>query len=75
MNPEDAVRAHRDLSDAGLLVPIHWATFRLATHPWSEPVERTLAAAAKEGVVVATPRPGQRVDAGSASTLDPWWRP
>ena len=75
MKPEDAVRAHRDLSDAGLLVPIHWATFRLAPHPWSEPVERTLTAAAQEGVVVATPRPGQRVDAGLASTLDPWWRP
>ena len=38
MNPEDAVRAHRDVTDAGLLVPIHWATFRLAPHPWSEPV-------------------------------------
>jgi L-ascorbate metabolism protein UlaG (beta-lactamase superfamily) len=75
MNPEDAVRAHRDLSHAGLLVPIHWATFRLAPHPWSEPVERTLAAAAEEGVVVATPRPGQRVETGSPSTLDPWWRP
>ena len=24
MNPEDAVRAHRDVTDAGLLVPIHW---------------------------------------------------
>jgi L-ascorbate metabolism protein UlaG (beta-lactamase superfamily) len=75
MNPEDAVRAHRDVSDTGLLVPIHWATFRLAPHPWFEPVERTLAAAAEEGVMVATPRPGQRVETGSASTLDPWWRP
>src|SRR6478736_3253933 len=63
MNPEDAVRAHRDVTDAGLLVPIHWATFRLAPHPWSEPVERMLTAAAAEGVQVATPRPGQRVDA------------
>ena len=47
MNPEDAVRAHLDVAeaDSGLLVPIHWATFRLAPHPWSEPVERLLAAA------------------------------
>ena len=42
MNPEDAVRAHRDVADGGLLVPIHWATFRLSPHPWSEPVERLL---------------------------------
>lgn len=73
MNPEDAVRAHRDVTDAGLLLPIHWATFRLSTHPWSEPVERLLAAAATEGVTVATPRPGQRIERLSAS-LDPWWR-
>src|SRR5215217_976697 len=41
MNPEDAVRAHLDMAeaDSGLLVPIHWATFRLAPHPWAEPVE------------------------------------
>ena len=58
MNPEDAVRAHRDITDAGLLVPIHWATFRLAPHPWSEPVERLLIAADAEGVQVAVPMPG-----------------
>ena len=46
----------------GLLVPIHWATFRLAPHPWSEPVERLLIAADAEGVSVAIPRPGQRVE-------------
>ena len=39
MNPEEAVRAHRDVTDPGkgLLVPIHWGTFRLAPHPWSNP--------------------------------------
>jgi hypothetical protein len=56
------------------LVPIHWATFRLAPHPWSEPVERMLAAAEGEGVTVAVPKPGQRVEAGPASMLEPWWR-
>ena len=75
MNPEDAVRAHRDVTDAGLLVPIHWATFRLAPHPWSEPVERLLTAASAEGVTVATPKPGQRVDgAATARPIDAWWR-
>ena len=73
MNPEDAVRAHRDLADGGLLVPIHWATFRLSSHPWSEPVERLLVAAETERVRLATPKPGQRVDPSSAQS-DPWWR-
>ena len=73
MNPEEAVRAHRDVSDGGLLVPIHWATFRLAPPPWSEPVERLLTAAAADGVTVATPRPGELVAAGAAAN-QMWWR-
>lgn len=74
MDPEGAVRAHRDVSDAGLLVPIHWATFRLAPHPWSEPVERLITAAADEGVALAIPRPGERVERETSVALDPWWR-
>ncbi|MGB1225149.1 MAG: MBL fold metallo-hydrolase [Mycobacterium sp.] len=79
MNPEDAVRAHLDLADAdsGLLMPIHWATFRLAPHPWAEPAERLCAAAEAERVRIAVPIPGGRVLGGRdavESTLDPWWR-
>lgn len=74
MNPEEAVRAHLDLTgdDSGLLVPIHWATFRLAPHPWAEPVERLVAAAETERVRIAVPIPGALVDA--ESTFEPWWR-
>ncbi len=77
MNPEEAVRAHLDMAeaDSGLLVPIHWATFRLAPHPWSEPVERLLAAADPARVPVAVPRLGERVDRDSAGASDQWWRP
>ncbi len=45
-----------------VLVPVHWATFNLAMHWWSEPVRRTRAAAAAAGVPVACPRIGERVD-------------
>jgi len=74
MNPEEAVRAHRDVTDGGLLVPIHWCTFRLAPHPWAEPVERMLAAADDAGVQTAVPRPGGRVVAGARDAIDPWWK-
>lgn len=73
MNPEDAVRAHRDVTDAGLLVPIHWATFRLAPHPWSEPAERLVKAAESDNVLIAVPKPGQRVAPDAALANDPWW--
>jgi hypothetical protein len=73
------VRAHLDIAEAGkgLLLPIHWATFRLAPHPWAEPVERLLAAADPAGVEVVVPRPGERVDPmapNAPSTFNPWWR-
>jgi L-ascorbate metabolism protein UlaG (beta-lactamase superfamily) len=74
MNPEEAVRAHRDLTESGLLLPVHWATFRLAPHPWAEPVERLTAAAEPAGVAVAVPMPGQRVDPSNPPELQPWWR-
>jgi L-ascorbate metabolism protein UlaG (beta-lactamase superfamily) len=74
MNPEEAVRAHRDVTEAGagLLVPIHWGTFRLAPHPWAEPVERLLTAADAQHVQVAIPKPGQRIER-DATMIDPWW--
>ncbi|GLE51813.1 hypothetical protein ATCCBAA256_13900, partial [Mycobacterium montefiorense] len=76
MNPEEAVRAHLDLTAAGsgLLVPIHWCTFRLAPHPWAGPVERMLAAAQAAEVTVAIPAPGQRIDPAGPLRFNPWWR-
>ncbi|GAA1239225.1 MBL fold metallo-hydrolase [Kitasatospora nipponensis] len=72
MTPEDAVLAHREL-DGGLLVPVHWCTFNLGLHPWAEPVERLLAEAKAQGVRVAVPRPGERVDVVDPPELDGWW--
>lgn len=76
MNPEEAVQAHRDLggdrSDAAL-VPIHWATFRLAPHPWSEPAERLVAAAEDAGVRYAIPKPGGQVLPGDHKQ-EHWWQ-
>jgi L-ascorbate metabolism protein UlaG (beta-lactamase superfamily) len=76
MTPEEAVRAHLDVTDpkSGLLVPIHWGTFRLAPHPWAEPVERLLKAAEPVHVQVAVPTPGQRVDPAAPRGFNPWWR-
>lgn len=72
LDPEEAVAAAREL-DGGLLLPIHWCTFVLAPHPWAEPVERLLVAAASNGVPVAVPRVGERVDVSEPPALDAWW--
>ena len=78
MNPEEAVRAHRDLNgdhiERGVLVPIHWATFRLAPHPWAEPAEWLGEAAAVGGADIAIPKPGGRVVPLTHREDDRWWR-
>ena len=78
MNPEEAVRSHRDLNAAapgGVLVPIHWCTFRLAPHPWAEPADRLVEAARLESVSIAVPKPGGRVvPADGPQAVERWWR-
>ena len=70
---EQGVATHLDVR-GGLLLPVHWATFNLAFHPWAEPVERLLVEAERHEVLVVVPRPGQRVDVSDPPPLDPWWR-
>jgi len=55
------------------LIPIHWATFNLAFHPYTEPVERLLAAAGPAGVEVRVPQPGQRIDLSEPWDQKLWW--
>ncbi|MDT0213679.1 MBL fold metallo-hydrolase [Rothia sp. ARF10] len=74
MTPEHGVEAAADVG-APVMVPVHWATFNLAFHPWGEPVERVLVEAERRGVDVVVPRPGERLDV-SALPTEPtyWWR-
>lgn len=44
MNPEEAVQAYQDLGGRGLLVPMHWGTFRLTDEDPLEPPQRVRAA-------------------------------
>lgn len=77
MTPEEGLRAHLDLSGgtpSGTLLPIHWGTFNLAPHPWSEPVERTVTAARAADVKVAAPLPGKPFEPADELVVDPWWR-
>ncbi|GGL67061.1 MBL fold metallo-hydrolase [Streptomyces fumigatiscleroticus] len=79
MTPEEGMRAHLDLQggrpDRGVMLPIHWATFNLAPHPWAEPGEGTLAAGRAAGARIALPRPGEPFEpTAEAVPSQPWWR-
>lgn len=71
MDPTEALQTHHDLA-ARVLLPIHWATFDLAFHPWVEPIERLLHEAGD--VRVATPRPGERFEVDGPLPRATWWR-
>jgi L-ascorbate metabolism protein UlaG (beta-lactamase superfamily) len=72
MGPEQAVRAHQMVLGR-VLLPVHWGTFALAYHAWTEPIERTLAAAAAAGVTVVAPEPGQSLEPEAPPPLVRWW--
>ena len=56
-------------------LPVHWATFNLAYHAWAEPVERTVAAAAKQRVQLITPRVGEKFEFGVPFESGAWCKP
>ncbi len=72
IGPEQAVVACQMVQGA-VLFPVHWGTFDLAIHSWIEPIERTLAAAARAGVTVAVPRPGQQILPAATPEVVRWW--
>lgn len=80
LGPVGALEAFARLG-AKTLIPIHWGTFVLAYHAWSEPAETLVDEAAKRGVPVLTPRLGEPIEpvtatgaAAPPSTTTPWWR-
>lgn len=72
LGPEQAVQAHQ-MVRGNLMLPIHWGTFALAFHSWTEPVERVLVAAESAGVSVATPNPGESISINQTRTGNRWW--
>nr|WP_203729781.1 MBL fold metallo-hydrolase [Streptomyces sp. SID12501] len=77
MSPAQGVQAHLDLQGHkphGVMLPIHWGTFKLAAHAWAEPGEWTKDAAEDAGQAVAAPRPGEPFEPAGKLPVDPWWR-
>jgi L-ascorbate metabolism protein UlaG (beta-lactamase superfamily) len=72
LGPEQALEAHRRVRGA-VMLPVHWGLFALASHGWTEPIERALAAAREARAVVITPRPGQSVEPTVERPQEHWW--
>jgi len=75
LGPIGALDAHARLR-ARKLLPIHWSTFELGLHAWSEPAETLTVEAEKRGVEVLTPRPGEPIEPTATDRVATaaWWR-
>jgi len=72
VNPEQAIKAHTEVKGT-VLLPVHWATFPLALHPWDEPVIRAIKAAKQNNVRIITPKIGELVDMDQPFASQAWW--
>lgn len=73
LTPEDGIRVHVDLHGK-VMIPVHWGTFDLAVHGWSDPVNRLWLEAKARDIALAVPCPGQRVDVDNPPAVDGWWQ-
>jgi L-ascorbate metabolism protein UlaG (beta-lactamase superfamily) len=72
MMPEETAQAAVDLG-AKMLLPVHWAKFTLALHPWNDSIQRVLAKAAELNLPVTTPMIGEPVVIGKKYPASHWW--
>ncbi len=72
LGPEQAVRAHQ-LLGGRVMLPLHWGTFNLALHAWTEPAERVIEAAKLAGAPLAMPRPGGSFEPLEPPAVQRWW--
>ena len=73
MGPVNALKAY-ELLESGVFLPIHWGTFNLAIHPWSEPAETVYRLGTSTGVPLLMPRLGAPTEPDRANGVEPWWR-
>lgn len=73
MTPDQTYQAHKDLRGKTLM-PIHNSTFKLAFHPWKEPLDRITELAEQENTPLLTPQIGERITLGQTASTPRWWQ-
>ena len=73
LGPVNAMRAFEMLG-GGTLLPIHWATFDLALHPWKEPIETLLSLNRPPASRILTPPPGRPIEPSLVQSPTLWWQ-
>ena len=72
MMPSQTVQAHIDLKGK-LLFPIHNSTFKLAMHPWYEPLEKVTNEASRRDIKIVHPIIGEIIPLDKFYETPRWW--
>lgn len=73
MLPEETAQAAQDIQ-AKVFMPIHWAAFTLAMHPWRDPVERVLVKSTEINQPIFVPMIGEFIELDKTLiTGRKWW--
>lgn len=72
MYPEESVQAGID-AQAQIIMPVHWGSFSLAQHSWTEPVERFIAESERRNIRYLTPQKGRLVSMQELPVPIRWW--
>jgi L-ascorbate metabolism protein UlaG (beta-lactamase superfamily) len=72
MMPDEIPQAMSDLKSKTFM-PIHWGAFKLALHPWTEPVEMAGQSIQGTNLVMATPKIGEPFIIGTTYPDLKWW--
>jgi len=60
---------------AKTIMPIHWGAFKLAMHPWTDPVERVTKKAKELDIAVITPKIGAPIFLQDQRLSgEKWWK-
>ena len=71
MFPHEVIKATKDLK-GNYLLPIHWAVYDLALHPWKESINMVVDWAKKDNVKLLTPKIGEKIDNDNLPN-EKWW--
>ncbi|RPE08876.1 MBL fold metallo-hydrolase [Chitinophaga lutea] len=71
--PDEVVKEAEELK-AKHFMPVHNSKFKLAQHPWYEPLQQTAAMAAASHQSITTPKIGEKVDLDHLDKVwEKWW--
>jgi L-ascorbate metabolism protein UlaG (beta-lactamase superfamily) len=73
MMPEETAQAGLDINTK-VMMPIHWGSFTLALHSWTDPVLRVKAKAEELNIPMTTPKIGEIIYMDEMKyPMDEWW--